>query len=298
MAYDFKLRSAVLPSGKTANYAQLIHSDEPEFFVGYNTKYKSNYGMYNTQQNGNALYKPADYSTKYGFWAHFIYPTSEVESNSSFITLNTYDRAYFTFGFMQFAAHVPNGDFVTFFREILALPEAADYFPRLRLNNGRIFYQPDQGGASQLEFDHTTQALMKYLNPSLREVEKQEIICAARMVHWTINHAIVREKQVSHAVALYRNNMIRYHKRFSLDGFPAKVCFMICDILHQGRGTYDRIAYAIDTGGDYEKAYENLCTVGDKHYPTRINGLKVIISKFLANGIFARNYDSSTNAFE
>lgn len=297
MAYDFKLRSEVLPSGKTANYAQLINSDEPEFFVGYNTKYDGMYGLYNPQKKDNVLYRSENYAGKYDFWAHFIYPTSNVESNNSFIDLNTYDKAYFTFGFMQFAVHVPNGDFIAFFREILALPEAIDYFPRLRLINNRIFYQPDQGVAYQLEFDNTSKALMEYLNPGVKEVERQEILCAARMIHWTMTHENVREIQVKHSVGLYKDNMIRYNKRFSLNGLPTKICFMICDILHQGRGTYDRIAYAMNTGGNYEQAYENLCTIGDKHYQPRIDSLKVIISKLVNNGIFERKYDSTTNRF-
>jgi hypothetical protein len=297
MAYDFKLRSEVLPGGKTANYAQLIPSDEPEFFVAYNTKYLDMYGLYNPQKKDNVLYKSENYAAKYDFWAHFIYPTSSAESNNSFICLNTYDRAYFTFGFMQFAAHVPNGDFVTFFREVLALPEAMNYFPRLRLVNNRIFYQPDQGTAHQLEFDNSSQGLMEYLNPTLKEVERQELICSARLIHWTTTHADVREIQVKHSVDLYKNNMVKYNKRFSLNGFPAKVCFMICDILHQGRGTYDRIAYAINTGGNYNLAYENLCTVGDKHYQSRIDTLKAIISTLEGNGIFKKKYDSATNTF-
>jgi hypothetical protein len=297
MAYDFKLRSEVLSNGKTANYAQLINLNEPEFFVGYSTRYDGMYGLYNPQKKDNVLYKPDYYATKYDFWAHFIYPTSNVESNNSFIDLNTYDRAYFTFGFMQFAAHVPNGDFVKFFREMLVLPEAADYFPRLRLINNKIFYQPDNGTAYQLEFDNTSEALMKYLNPGLKEVERQEIICSARMIHWTMTHENVMELQVKHSIEMYKSNMIKYNKRFSLNGFPAKVCFMICDILHQGRGTYDRIAYAINTGGNYNLAYDNLCTVGEKHYQSRIESLKVIITKLLADGTFAKKYDSAMNAF-
>jgi hypothetical protein len=296
MAYDFKLRSEVLPGGKTANYAQLINSNEPEFFVAYNTKYADMYGLYNPQKKDIVSFQPENY-TQFDFWAYFIYPTSNAESNNSFICLNTYDRAYFTFGFMQFAAHVPNGDFVKFFREILALPEAIDYFPRLRLINNRIFYQPDQGTANQLEFDNTTKGLMEYLNPGLTEVERQEIICSARMIHWTTTHPAVRDIQVKNSVEMYKNNMVRYDKRFSLNGFPVKVCFMICDILHQGRGTYDRIAYAINTGGNYEQAYENLCTVGDKHYQSRIDSLKAVISNLVSKGVFERKYDSATNTF-
>lgn len=108
MAYDFKIRSAVTEKGKTAYYAKLINSNEAEFFIGYKTFYKEQdgYGLYNSAQSTDLIFKSEDYEPEFGFFAHFISPTVKVESNSSFICLNTYDRAFFTFGFMQFAAHV------------------------------------------------------------------------------------------------------------------------------------------------------------------------------------------------
>jgi len=75
-------------------------------------------------------------SVKLLTFGDFIEPTARCEGQS-FITLNTYDRARFTFGFAQFAAHEPDGDFVTWFRDMLGQSEASDYFPDLAVKDGR-----------------------------------------------------------------------------------------------------------------------------------------------------------------
>jgi hypothetical protein len=296
MAYDFKIRFAVNANGKTAYYAKITGLNTPEFFIAYKTKYEERFGLYNSSVTTNLVYKATDYISKFGFWAYFIEATAKVESQGSFLCLNTYDRAFFTFGFMQFAAHVPNGDFVRFFRKLLTLPNAPDYFPRLRLMDGRIFYKNDSGATSQLENDTTTMKLMEYLNPTTNEVEQQELICSARFIHWASNDAKHREVQVEHSISLYKENMKKYSKRLNLNGYPAKVCFMVCDILHQGRGTFDRISYALDTDS-HEKAFQNLCTIGNTHYATRINGVKAHIKKLEQAGIFNKKYKADTNEF-
>lgn len=297
MTIDFTITSSVLASGRTAYSAQRNNSSEPKFTIGYKTKYEDNFGLFNTSVTSGQVYKPGDYETKYGFWANFIYPTAMAESGGSFKCLNTYDRARFTFSFMQYAAHVPNGDFVNFFKELLKLPNAKDYFPKLVLQNDRIFYKSSNGTLSQLESDASTQALMDYLNPSLSEVENQELICAARFVHWSMNDAEHRRIQVETAINMYKENMKAYHKRFGLDGAPAKVCLMICDIRHQGRGVNDRIANALNTNGDYEKAFTNLCTIGSTNYQSRIATVRNTINKLTTEGKFGFKYSASKNDF-
>lgn len=297
MTYDFKIRSAVNEKGKTAYFAQRTNSDEKEFFIGFSTKYQERFGLYNATQPAALIYKASDYDAEFGFFAHFIEPTTKVESNSSFICLNTYDRAFFTFGFMQFAVHVPNGDFIKFFKKLLLLPNAKLYFPRLELKDNRIFYISNEGQESQLEFDDTSKKLMEYFNPTTNEVERQELICSARMIHWATHDADHRKLQVNESINLYKNNLPKYHKRFNLNNYPAKVCFMICDILHQGRGSYDRISYALDTTGDYEAAYLNLCSIGEVQYSERIKSLKNQITILENNGVFNKKYIAGTNTF-
>jgi len=297
MAYDFSLSNEVQANGRTVDYARLNDSAEPKFLVGKRTMYLGNTGLYNTRIIPGLVYNPADYAAEYGFWAYFIYPTALAESSGSYVCLNTYDSAKFTFSFMQYAAHVPDGDFVKFFHKLLALPDAANYFPKLAVKDSRIFYKNSNGSFTQLESAASTQALMDYLNPSLSEIENQELICSARMVHWATNREDHRRTQVETAIQHFKNNMVQYHNRFNLDGVPAKVCQVICDIRHQGRARNDRIANALNTNGNYERAFSNLCSIGEVNYAVRIKTLRNTIQGLLNSGIFNKKYDSATNSF-
>lgn len=297
MPYDFKLSSSTLPTGRVAYYAQLNNTTEPKFVVGYKTWYEENFGLFNTSVDPLLCYKPEDYNAEFDFWAYFIYPTCMAESKGSYFCLNTYDRAKFTFTFMQYAAHVPNGDFVVFFKKILALPKAGDYFPKLKLKDGRIFYVNANGTMNQLEDDLSTDALMNYLNPTLQDIETQELICSARFVHWAKNDAAHRRCQVETAVELMKANMKAYHKRFGLHNVPADVCAVICDIRHQGRAKNDRIAAALATNGDYAKALNNLLQIGSANYSERINTVRRTLNALKAAGLFSKKYNAQTNSF-
>ena len=296
MALDFTISSSVLSNGRTAYSAKLNNSNEQKFVIGYKTFYQGNYGLFNTSVTDGQVYKPEDYP-QYGFWSYFIYPTAMAESKGSFKCLNTYDRAKFTFSFMQYAVHVPNGDFVLFMKRLLKLPNAAAYFPKLVLKDNTIFYQGSNGVLSQLENNTSTQALMDYFNPSLNEVDNQELICAARLVHWATTDPKHRALQAEIAIEHFRNNMKEYHRRFGLDKAPADVCLMICDIRHQGRSSNDRIANALNTNGDYARAFSNLCTIGNTNYQTRISTVKNTIKSLKDRGLFNKKYDAKTGEF-
>lgn len=297
MPHDFSLSSGVLANGRTVHYATLNGSSQAKFVIGNRTMYEGNFGLYNTQVTPGLVYNPADYVKDFGFWAYFIHPTAMAESKGSYLCLNTYDRAKFTFSFMQYAAHVPNGDFVKFFRKLLVLPNAPDYFPKLVLKDSRICYKSANGTFSPLESDASTQALMDYLNPTLLEIENQELICSARMVHWASNDLAHRKIQVETAIQHFKNNMIEYNTRFKLNGVPAKVCQMVCDIRHQGRGLNDRIANALNTNGNYNLAFTNLCSIGVANYSQRITTVRNTINGLLTAGIFNKKFDSASNSF-
>lgn len=283
----------------TSRFAQVIGaSGQPKFLVGKETVYQhTRHGLYNLSIPNGLAYKPDDYKNKYGFWAYFMAPTAKAESNNSFVCLNTYDRARFTFSFMQYAAHVPNGDFVKFFRELLALPNAASYFPKLIVQNQRIFYRESTGALTQLENDQSTENLMTYLNPSLNAIEGQELICAARMVHWATNDAAHRQLQVKIAVEHFKENMKRYAESYNLDGFPDKICQIVCDIRHQGRASSQQIINALNTGGNFETAYNRLLQLGQPLYASRINTVRAVIKNLSDAGIFGKKYKLATNDF-
>ncbi len=298
MPYDFQITSGVLPSGRTVYYAKLTNSTQQKFVVGYSTMYQGNTGLYNTKVTGAPpQYVPSLFENQFDFWAYFIFPTATAESKGLYHCLNTYDRAKFTFSFMQYAAHVPNGDFVKFFKKLLQTPEGQNYFPKLTMQNNRIHYRNSNGTLSQLESDISTEALMNYLNPSLSEVEQQELISSARFVHWASNDELHRKIQVETAIEHFKLNMVEYNRRFNLNNVPAKVCAFICDIRHQGRGTNDRIANAFKTNGAWERAYSNSQTIGHAKDAERIKTVKNTITALQANGTFNKKYQSATNVF-
>jgi len=190
--------------------------------------------------------------------------------------LNTYDSAAFTFGFGQFAAHVPNGDFVKYFRALLGLPQAADYFPNLALVGDRICRTDGAPGPRPLESDESTSLLMKYLNPDLDEVQDAEVIAAARLIHWTSTTVAAREAQVEEMTMTFRSIMARADKRVGIDGRGADLCCVIADILHQGRGgkmTWPLIDDALKSA----KPFDGLLAIGAPQWEERKKRLRAEI---------------------
>lgn len=253
-------------------------NNEPKFFVGRQTNYKGRLGLYNIfggSKLTKLLYDSENYVGERGFWARFIDPTAGCEGRS-FLTLNTYDRAAFTFGFSQFAAHVADGDFVRYFRDMLALPEAIDYFPGLALVDGRITRRTDSGATASLESATDTTPLMRYLNPSSDHVEDAEVIAAARLIHWSTEHRSARLIQISQMIHTYKGFMREADRRKLIAGRPAAQCCVIADILHQGRGTWAAIAAALQTSAPFDR----LVAIGAPEWDTRRKQLRAGIAKF------------------
>jgi hypothetical protein len=246
------------------------------FFVGCQTSYRDKSsghdfeGLYNVPRRElpKLVYKATDFRGMYQFWADFIEPTSKCEGGN-FLTLNTYDRARFTWGFAQFGAHVPDGDFVRFFRDMIGRPENADYFPDLSVKGGRIV-KISGGKTTEMESADTTAPLMDYLNPTDAAVEDSEVISAAKLIHWTANVQQARELQVMHMVGVFKGLVRNSDARLGLDGRTADICLAICDIRHQGRAKMPAIQSALNSS----RPLANLLALGSIAYPDRINTLK------------------------
>ena len=133
--------------------------------------------------------------------------------------------------------------------------------------------------------------------PTLDTIENQELICAARFVHWASNDAKHRRLQVKIAVGHYKEKMKDYAESYNLDGFPAKVCQVICDIRHQGRAKSIDIINAINTRGNFELAYNKLLQLGQPLYASRISTVRSVIKNLSDRGIFNKKYKQSTNEF-
>ncbi|HYV13135.1 MAG TPA: peptidoglycan-binding domain-containing protein [Pyrinomonadaceae bacterium] len=264
------------------------------FFVGNRVPFQGRLGLMNLRDQSSPFYDPAEYTNTFGHWAHFIAPTVKAESRGHFNCLNTYDRAGFTFGFLQFAAHVADGDFVKFFRALLQLDERTAYFPDLELRDGRIV-QPTENGVVRLETAASSDALKRYLNPSGGEVENREVLSAARFVHWCAHSKAHRETQVKVGVDTVRQKLRTAHNKINLDGRGDKVCFVVMDILHQGRGTFAAMKQIIQNNND-AVAYQKLLTIGASNFPERIETIRAEVARLEAAGHFGtRKYSGATN---
>lgn len=268
----------------------------PRFFVGRQVPYKGNIGLYNVFR-GSPLqklnYSGANYLGEFGFWAEFIEPTAWCEGRN-FLTINSYDRAAFTFGFGQFAAHVENGDFVHYFRRLLGRPEAREYFPSLDVIGGRI-HKIDGNSPRGLESDQSTQPLMDYLNPTLNRVEDEEVIAAAKFIHWTARVRETRLLQIEEMVRIMREHLRRADARGLIDGKGAGLCCVVADVLHNGRGlrqTWPLLTAALRA----QRPLDALLEIGA---PDHVNRRRTLRAQIGANPRFAEmRWNSAAAEFE
>ena len=269
-----------------SNYLAKV-DDGAEFFVGRRVHYDGNVGLENEVVASDHEYKAADLRHEYDFWADFIEPTAICESNRSFDCLNTYDRAAFTFGFLQYAAHVPDGDFVLWFRNILSLPAAHDWFPDLTIQNGKIC-QVTNRGTNQLEDNRSTQGLMDFLNSNSDAIDNNEVINAAKFIGWqnkaSPSQSSPQGAQVRIGMQMFESNMKFYARKYNLDGAADYICIVIADILHQGRGNSSQI---MDALRETDK-YDALLAIGASSFKPRRDTLKKEIDDRRSSGIFGQ----------
>jgi hypothetical protein len=116
-------------------FAEIAHE---RFLVGREVELAGRRGLMLCAPPGCVKYDPDQWRNQRGVWADMIAVAAAVEGAGDLCTLNTYDRAGFTFGLMQWAAHTPGDNLVLLLRRLLALPGAATYFPDLALENGSI----------------------------------------------------------------------------------------------------------------------------------------------------------------
>jgi hypothetical protein len=257
--------------------------NEAAFAIGTKVRFRSRstgierFGLSNDSQFFGSeeakkhLYLAKDYEEVHPFWSSFIEPTAICEGQS-FISLNTYDRARFTFGFGQFAAHVPDGDFIRWFRDMLQRPEVVDYFPNLEVRGERIVKVEDASVVA-MESATSTEPLMLYLNPTLNDVEDAEVIAAAKLIHWTVNHPDARLLQVQHMVNTARRLVKQADQRLGLDGVGADLCCIVMDVRHQGRAGFDDLQAALLS----RRPFEALLEVGGDGEPQRVKNLKAAL---------------------
>ena len=256
-------------------------------------------------------YDPAAESVRHGLWAYVIHPSVIAESKGFYARLNSYDKAHYTFGFYQFAAHTPDENLILLLRRLLQLPEAADYLPDLTLVNGKVHLIRSDGTTRNLEkrisrpnFDFKVlHRFMKYLNPSLDRIDPRELDVSARLISWAINSRDHRKAQVDLSIQTARKKLRAAHKKLkrdhgiSLDGRPIQQCLWISDIRHQGRGgkqTYPLLAAAL-AAPDPVAALKK---IGGSGFAGRIKTVTRELEKLEAAGIISnQTYDAQSNTF-
>jgi hypothetical protein len=275
-----------------------VLDDGPAFAIGKEVKYGNNIGLQHLGDSTSKRYSPEEHREEYGFWADFLVPTATCESGGCYSCLNTYDTALFTFGFLQFAAHVPNGDCILYFRRLLALPQAKSYFPDLMVKDGRIRHSQDDE-ETLLETDDDTSGFQRYFNPDPALLSDEELRRAALCIHWCENDPDVRDLQVAVGVELFKNNMKRYAQKYALDQAPDAICAIVADIRHQGRAKSDAIRQALDVKGRWDVARTNLLSLGLDRYPDRLQQLEATLRRLEDEGIFGRRvYDLASADFQ
>ena len=265
----------------------------PPFLIGSGTTYQSSRGLVN--EHGVLLYDPARYS-QFGQWAQLIDCTCVCESHRVLTCLNTYDRARFTFGCLQFAAHVPDGDFVKWFRSLLQRSDADSYFPDLAVVNGRICHTAG-GGQTPLESAQSSAGLMTYLNADPTKVDAAETLAAARLIYWSMREPAVGDAQVDVGASIFRTTIASRANQLGLDGRPDYIIAVVMDILHQGRGSIGDIEAAL-AGSATETQLDRLLGVGAASYPTRCATLRdTIEAKRQAGSLGTHVYDGRAKDF-
>jgi hypothetical protein len=266
---------------------------EPRFYLGADVRYGDRRGLMNSSNPPGPRYRPEEYEAAHGDWAWYLLPTIVCESKGHFSCLNTYDRACMTFGHIQLAAHTPNDNFVPYFRELLADPSAAEYFPDLALDQGRICRRTD-GRLVPLESADDSAELMSYFNATPQEVDDSEAERAARLVDWSVRHKSVRDIQTAFSVREQKRKLASHAKPLGLDGVSDKLCLVVLDILHQGRGRYPAIKAALRANDPFDA----LLAIGASQYRERISTLRAGIKDLEAAGRVGRKvYDQQARDF-
>ncbi|WP_246327562.1 hypothetical protein [Candidatus Competibacter phosphatis] len=276
---------------------------ESKFLIGRETSNGDYVGLFmRPSEYYGPRYKGEDYVDRIDHWAYLLELTGHCESLNHFNLINTYDSAKFTFGFYQMAAHTPDDNLILFFHRLAEMEEFHDYFPELSLKDGRLHRQNENGGLTDLEQVMSTgpnrrrqlQLFMNYLNPRLREHDRQEVLQSARMIHWSNTSGEMRDLQVELANQILQHKMgDTYSRWYNLDGQSDVICALIADIHHQGRASRAKVKAALRSADPMEK----LITV-NSNYSGRIAALREKLEEMTEAGTLGiKRYVAGVNEF-
>ncbi|HKY30776.1 MAG TPA: hypothetical protein VJM12_22845 [Pyrinomonadaceae bacterium] len=274
-----------------------------EFFVARRVPFGQRIGlMQRADQLTGPMYDPAPYATEFGPWAYMVYVIGVSESANRFNRINSYDRAAFTFGFFQMAAHTPKDNLVLFLRRATELPEFQTYFPELQMKDGRL-HRIGGGTATDLEVEvfnpqheeRQLENLMRYLNPNERALDLAEIVHAAKLVDLCDKSQDFCKLQVRTAIQITTGKFRdRYQHWYDLGGISDTICVAIADIHHQGRGKKSQVRAALQSSNPVSA----LTKIGEDKWPERCASLRRSLAAFERDGKLGRHkYEPAHGVF-
>lgn len=287
------IRQVTVSAGKFDYFATL--PGVAEYYVARNTKYDSFRGL---SQPSNKLngprYTSAAFAGEYGTVAGLLGVISAGESGGYFNRLNTYDRAAFTFGFFQLAAHTPNDNLILLFRRAAGENSAFQtLFPNLKLVDGVL--HRDLGTHSvSLEKQYprlghpnekNLKDFMAYLNADGASIDDTELSTSARITHLANSDEAFNQLQVNVAAQItMRKLRDAYSDWYNLNGVSDLICTAIADIHHQGRGTKTEVRNALSSASTVQGKVTALCKIGQAKYSERCATLKQALTKAATDG--------------
>jgi peptidoglycan hydrolase-like protein with peptidoglycan-binding domain len=269
--------------GKRRYYAE---AEGNKIFVGRRVTYGSNFGLtniYDLGQTPGGIYDNTAAAAAHGAWAHFIWPTAIGESKGYFACINSYDRARFTIGFSQLAAHTPDENLIILFRRLLERDDAKRYFPDLLLVNGKVHQRISSTETKDLEkvTDGELRRFMSYLNPDLSQVDNAEVVAGARLITGMIEKPEHRDLQVALTIEIAKKKAARAADNgVPIKGRKLRYAMWVFDCLHQGRAKYTQLKAAVLSSSPEAE----LMKFGWPTHKERINAVKASMDKLVSDG--------------
>jgi hypothetical protein len=259
-----------------------------EFYVARRVPYGQRVGLAQTSILTGPSYNPAEFVLEFGPWAYMVYAIGVSESGNRYNRLNSYDRAAFTFGFFQLAAHTPKDNLVLFLRHATELAEFQAYFPELQIREGRLHHVVGSA-VTDLEVEvfnprqdeYQLERLMRYLNPSESQLDEAEIVNAAKLVALCEQSTDFRALQVRTAIQITtRKFRDRYQHWYDLTSASDTICTAIADIHHQGRAKKSEVRAALGS----RNPLSALTKLGEGRYPERCRSLRSTLAALERDG--------------
>jgi hypothetical protein len=302
------IRKVTVSAGRFDYFAKL--PGVAEYYVARSTKYGSLRGL---MQPISKLYGPryaiSAFAGEYGTVAGMLGVISAGESSGYFNRLNTYDRAAFTLGFFQLAAHTPNDNLVLLFRRAVGEnPAFRALFPDLKLVDG-VLHRDLGSHTVSLEKKYprpghpnekNLKDFMAYLNADGENVDDTELSTSARLVRLANSDEAFNHLQVNVAADItMRKLRSAYSNWYNLNGVSDLICTAIADIHHQGRGTKTQVRNALSSASTVQGKVKALCKVGQANFAERCATLKQALAKAEADGYLGTSvFDKASGLFK